>query len=116
MGFHIGWRVVGFWADVNKFTMLNFDADVKKTTARHQCENPFNPLFDYPLSGIVSARGVIASTSGPLKLNWNLSARRRQRLVHDDVSLSETSAAKLRENLRGSEGSETGSFRSLLLK
>ncbi len=31
--------------------MLNFDADVKNTTARHQCENPFKPLPNTPVKG-----------------------------------------------------------------
>ncbi len=41
--FHIGWRagISGLTSTFSPLgSMLNFDADVKKTTARHQCENP----------------------------------------------------------------------------
>ncbi len=42
--------MVVFWANVKKSIIgfkLNFDANVKRTTARHKCENPLKLGYNF---------------------------------------------------------------------
>ncbi len=53
--------------------MLNFDADVKKTTARHQCENSLRLYLRFPISKLSLASS--ASAPGTLgEFEWEVEA------------------------------------------
>ncbi len=105
-GFTLG-DARSFWRLTSKIpplgSMLNFDADVKKMNARHQCENRFSlqrPECEFPMcfpadvrAGMHCTQGNTRNISegGPLECvdedytTWNLSAHHTVRGKPDGV-------------------------------